>query len=179
MSTMRAPSIACRSGFALFAVCGIVVLALPFWGTPLPRIVYNASDSVPRGWYAIDVDAVPHIGSLVLAHLPANVAALAAQRNYLPLRVPLLKPVAATASQRVCLRDRRLSIDGEIVAVALSADRRGRSLRAWSQCRRLRDGELFLLSTTNPASFDSRYFGPIKVDDVLGVARPLWTWSSP
>jgi hypothetical protein len=47
---------------------------------------------------------------------------------------------------------------------------------AWQQCRRLHDGELFLLSATNPASFDSRYFGPIAVSAVIGSAQPLWTW---
>jgi type IV secretory pathway protease TraF len=37
-------------------------------------------------------------------------------------------------------------------------------------CRRLEPGELFLLSVTNPASFDSRYFGPVSASAVIGVA---------
>ena len=41
------------------------------------------------------------------------------------------------------------------------------------------DGELFLLSATNPASFDSRYFGPVAVSAVIGSAQPLWTWGTP
>jgi type IV secretory pathway protease TraF len=52
-------------------------------------------------------------------------------------------------------------------------------MSAWQQCRRLSDGELFLLSTTNPASFDSRYFGPIAASAVIGAAHPLWTWNTP
>jgi len=56
----------------------------------------------------------------------------------------------------------------------LPADRMGRPLPSWQQCRRLESGELFLLSVTNPASFDSRYFGPIPASAVLGVAHPLW-----
>jgi type IV secretory pathway protease TraF len=55
----------------------------------------------------------------------------------------------------------------------------GRPLHAWSACRRLRPGELFLLSTTNPASFDSRYFGPVRADAVLGVAHPIWLEKRP
>ncbi|MBI3531959.1 MAG: S26 family signal peptidase, partial [Burkholderiales bacterium] len=43
----------------------------------------------------------------------------------------------------------------------------------------LHDGELFLLSATNPASFDSRYFGPIAASAVIGSAQPLWTWDTP
>ncbi|WP_426727429.1 S26 family signal peptidase [Enterobacter cloacae complex sp. 288G10] len=41
---------------------------------------------------------------------------------------------------------------------ALPADRLGRPLPSLQLCRRLQPGELFLLSATNPASFDSRYF---------------------
>ncbi len=59
-------------------------------------------------------------------------------------------------------------------AGALAADRWGRPLPSWPQCRRLRPGELFLLSVTNPASFASRYFGPVSAADVIGVARPVW-----
>jgi hypothetical protein len=60
-----------------------------------------------------------------------------------------------------------------------TVDGRGRPLSAWQQCRRLHDGELFLLSATNPASFDSRYFGPVAVSAVIGSAQPLWTWDTP
>ena len=42
-----------------------------------------------------------------------------------------------------------------------------------------RHGELFLLSVTNPASFDSRYFGPVSAASVIGVARPVWLESRP
>jgi type IV secretory pathway protease TraF len=66
-----------------------------------------------------------------------------------------------------------------VMATARTRDSAHRPLQAWPQCRRLSDGELFLLSDTNPASFDSRYFGPIAASAVLGTARPLWTWSEP
>ena len=69
--------------------------------------------------------------------------------------------------------DRELRIDGVPVAALLSTDRMGRPLPSWQQCRPLTDGELFLLSGTNPASFDSRYFGPIEVSAVIGAAQPI------
>jgi type IV secretory pathway protease TraF len=55
----------------------------------------------------------------------------------------------------------------------------GRPLPSWQQCRRLEPGELFLLSVTNPASFDSRYFGPVSASAVIGVAHPVWLESRP
>jgi type IV secretory pathway protease TraF len=40
-------------------------------------------------------------------------------------------------------------------------------------------GELFLLNSSHPASFDSRYFGPLDRSFVIGKAVPLWTFASP
>ena len=115
----------------------------------------------------------------MLVPLPAEAAALAAQRSYLPTRIPLLKRVGAVAPQEVCVIGGSVRIDGVPSAAVLSADRWGRPLPSWSQCRRLRPGELFLLSVTNPASFDSRYFGPVSASAVIGVARPVWLESRP
>ena len=76
--------------------------------------------------------------------------------------------------QPVCVTGGVVHTDGVPVATVLRVDGMGRPLLAWPSCRRLRPGELFLLSTTNPASFDSRYFGPVRVSAVLGIAHPLW-----
>ncbi len=158
---------------------GIAALTWPSVHTPIARIVYNPSDSVPRGWYRIGPHDSLHVGSIVLARLPADAAALAAQRGYLPKHIPLLKRIGAMAPQQVCIEKHIVRIGGVAEAVALTVDGRGRPLSAWQHCRRLHDGELFLLSATNPASFDSRYFGPIAVSAVIGSAQPLWTWGTP
>lgn len=146
------------------------------------RIVYNASDSVARGWYRvgrIDSAASLHVDSIVLARLPAGVASFAAQRGYLPKGVPILKRIGAMAPQSVCVRGHVVCIDDAAVAMARAHDGAHRPLPAWTPCRPLAEGELFLLSDTHPDSFDSRYFGPIAVSAVLGIARPVWTWGTP
>ena len=171
-----------RIVLAALSACGLAALAWASFVQPLPRLVYNPSDSVAAGWYRIDpldhrAGLLPRplsVGSIVLVPLPAEAAALAAQRSYLPTRVPLLKRVGAVAPQHVCIVDAMVWMDGVPVATALAADRLGRQLPSWPQCRRLRPGELFLLSVTNPASFDSRYFGPVNASAVIGVARPVW-----
>ncbi|WP_296752848.1 S26 family signal peptidase [Thiobacillus sp.] len=175
-----------RIAQAGLSACGLAALAwasfLPDHMRPLPRLIYNPSDSVAVGWYRVDpldrrADSLPPplaVGSIVLAQLPADAAELAAQRGYLPARIPLLKRVGAVSPQRVCIVGRSVRIDGVPVAAVLPADRMGRPLPSWQQCRLLHPGELFLLSTTNPASFDSRYFGPIVASDVIGVAHPVW-----
>jgi conjugative transfer signal peptidase TraF len=167
-----------RRAVALFTVLGIAALAWPLVHTPVARIVYNPSDSVPPGWYRIVPTDSLHVGSIVLARLPADAAALAAQRGYLPEHIPLLKRIGAMSPQQVCIEKHIVRIDGVAVTGVRATDGRGRLLSAWQQCRPLRDGELFLLSATNPASFDSRYFGPIADSAVIGSAQPLWTWDT-
>lgn len=166
----------------LFAVMALAVMALCA-SAAMPRgqvlVVYNASDSVPRGWYGIVPAGSLRVGSIVLARLPAAAAALAAQRGYLPASVPILKRIGAMGPQSVCVHEHIVEVDGVVTAVARSHDGAGRPLQVWPQCRRLVEGELFLLSSTNPASFDSRYFGPVDLEAVIGSALPLWTWSTP
>lgn len=187
MSSSRASTLALGSAAAV----ALAALAWASFAKPLPRLVYNPSDSVPVGWYRVDLmlqqptsDAIPEpaplqVGSIVLVRLPAHAAALAAQRGYLPLQVPLLKRVGALAPQRVCITGQALRIDGHTEATTLRTDRLGRPLHGWPQCRRLRAGEVFLLSATNSASFDSRYFGPVRSVDVIGTAHPLWLEAQP
>jgi len=162
-----------RIVLAVLSTCGLAALAWASFVPPVAHLIYNPSDSVPVGWYRIRPAGPAHIGNIVLTRLPADVAALAAQRGYLPAHIPLLKRVGAVAPQHVCIVDGRVRIDGVPVAAVLSTDRMGRSLPFWRQCRPLADGELFLLSTTNPASFDSRYFGPIQASAVIGTAQSI------
>ena len=168
-----------RAAVILCMDIGLAALLMPLAIPNRVQIVYNPSDSVPRGWYRIGPADSLQVGSIVLVRLPAQAAALAGQRGYLPLGIPLLKRIGAVASQRVCIDGTSVRIDDVAVAAVMRADGRGRSLFAWQQCRRLAHGELFLLSNTNPASFDSRYFGPIRAADVIGGAQPIWTWGTP
>ena len=168
-----------RIVLASLSACGLAALAWAAFVQPLPRLVYNPSDSVPIGWYRIGSSDALHVGAIVLTTLPPDVAALAAQRRYLPARVPLLKRVGAVAPQHVCVFDALVWIDGVPVAAVLAAARLGRPLPSWPHCRRLEAGELFLLSSTNPVSFDSRYFGPVRAAAVIGVAHPLWLEKRP
>lgn len=168
-----------RTAVILCMDIGLAALLVPLAIPNRVHLVYNPSDSVPRGWYRIVPTDSLQVGRIVLARLPVQAAALAAQRGYLPAGIPLLKRVGAVAPQRVCVDGASVRIDDVAVAAVTLADRRGRPLSAWSQCRRLAQGELFLLSGTNPASFDSRYFGPILASNVIGRAQPIWTWDGP
>jgi conjugative transfer signal peptidase TraF len=158
----------------LLTIGSLAALGWTALSTSSLQVVYNASASVPPGWYRITPAGEPAVGDLVLVRLPANAAALAAQRGYLPTQVPLLKTVIAVAPQHVCVHGVQVLVDGKAVATRLRQDRLGRPLPTWQACRQLVGDELFLLSTAHPESFDSRYFGPVSADAVIGRAQPLW-----
>ncbi|MBP6779273.1 MAG: S26 family signal peptidase, partial [Ottowia sp.] len=86
---------------AALSACGLAALAWAAFVQPLPRLVYNPSDSVAVGWYRVEplsqrAGSLPlplSVGSIVLIGLPPDAAALAARRGYLLTHVPLLKRV--------------------------------------------------------------------------------------
>lgn len=168
-----------RRMFVACMVIGVAALCMPAVVRFPARLVYNPSDSVARGWYRIGSPDSLHVGGTVLVQLPAGVAAFSAQRGYMPAGVPLLKRIGAVAPQSVCVGDGAVRIDGVLVAAVLAQDSAYRRLKPWAQCRTLAVGELFLLSNVHPASFDSRYFGPVDASAVIGSAHPLWTWGTP
>lgn len=141
---------------------------------PLPRLLWNASASMPVGLYAVQPGAYPGRGEIAVARLPAAVRDLAARRRYIPADVPLVKRVAGVAGDRVCAYGDAITIQGRRVAARLAGDRLGRPLPRWTGCFSLRDGAVFLLSSETPDSFDSRYFGSTRADEVIGKATLLW-----
>ncbi|WP_313027012.1 S26 family signal peptidase [Pseudomonas lopnurensis] len=68
-----------------------------------------------------------------------------------------------------------MRINGVLVARCLEWERQGRALPAWHTYRRLVGDELFLLSSTNPKSFDSRHLGQVSVGTVIVRAQLLWS----
>lgn len=140
---------------------------------PKPRLIWNPTASVPVGLYWRS-DAAVTRGDLVLAVPPSQVEVLAATRHYLPAGVPVIKRIAGEDGDEICVREHTIFINKEAVAVQLEKDSKGRPMPLWTGCRRL-TGEVFLLLADVPASFDSRYFGPVVRSAVLGKAIPLWT----
>ena len=151
----------------------VALLALSAVAELPTRLVWNASASVPVGLYAVRPADRIRTGVLVLVRPPERIAAYMDERRYVPRGVPLLKRVEALASDTVCRRGDIVTVNGEPRAVALAADRFGRPLPVWSGCRRLQNGQVFLLNRDAPESFDGRYFGVLPASLIIGRATPL------
>jgi conjugative transfer signal peptidase TraF len=135
-------------------------------------VIWNASPSVPVGLYFV-TQASPGVGDLAVLRLPPVVAAFAARRGYLPTSAYLLKPIVAVAGDLVCRFGEQIFVRGRFAAIAKAADDDGNVMPAWQGCRVLQTGEVFVLAD-HPASFDSRYFGPLDIASVMGRAVLLW-----
>lgn len=168
-----------RRGYAVLAAIGVVATTLTTVIDTPPRILWNASASVPIGLYSVQPAGVPEVGELVAVAPPRPLASWLAARGYLPPGVPLIKPVAATAGQRVCRSGTRIIVSGRTIGVARTRDSRGRALPVWQGCRTLRDGELFLMNAAVPNSLDGRYFGPVPVRKLIGRVSPILTRDAP
>jgi conjugative transfer signal peptidase TraF len=153
-----------------------IILLTTISSKPTPLLVWNASGSVPIGLYSVrptDHLAVP---DLVVALPPEPLAGFLAERGYLPRGVPLIKRVLALPGQTACRNDLTITVDGIDIGLARERDHRGRRLPAWTGCRVIEDGEVFLMNWDEPASLDGRYFGPIPRSAIVGRAAPIWTF---
>jgi len=158
---------------------GALLLVAPAVIDPRPRLIWNASASVPIGLYRARGVADLALGDLVAVEPPADLAAFLSDRGYLPRGVPLLKHVAALAGSVVCRDGTAVRVDGRPAAVARPADSRDRPLPTWSGCRTIAAGEVFLLNPEAVDSFDGRYFGPLPRDAVTARLAPIWIAANP
>lgn len=156
---------------------GVSCLLLAFGGLmqPTKRLILNTTASAPLGFYWL-AGQEPDVGDLALVRPPPPLARWMARRGYLPMNVPLIKRVAAVTGQIVCGDHGRVLIDGQTVAKVLLHDRLHRPLKGISGCRRVGEGEVFLLNSDAPHSLDGRYFGPLPRQAVVGRLHPIWTW---
>ncbi|MFN3945284.1 MAG: S26 family signal peptidase [Allosphingosinicella sp.] len=139
------------------------------------RLVWNVTESVPLGLYAVRPIGELKVADLVVSQPPEPLAAFLADGGYLGRGAPLLKRVAALPGQTVCRVGPVVTVDGETWAVARDRDRHGRPMPVWSGCLTLAESEVLLLNWEEPASLDGRYFGPLPRSSIVGRAVPLWT----
>ncbi len=164
-----------RPGYVLITFVSVVgVVAASCVKTPV-KLLWNVSASTPIGFYDLDPPGDLQVGDVVAVMPPKALAEFLVQRSYIGRDTPLLKHVAALPGQKLCRVGRVITVDGVPFGDALDRDRMGRDLPVWQGCRRIADGDVFLMNPSVHDSFDGRYFGPIPTSSVIGKATPLFT----
>jgi type IV secretory pathway protease TraF len=163
---------------AKFTAHVLIAMTVAFGGlatkplvNPNPVIIWNASDSVPVGWYLV-LKRQPKRHEIAVMKPSKWVQIYAAARGYLPWNAWLLKPVAAMHPSLICRFGQTVLVDATYAASANVMDQKHRHLPVWKGCQRLLGTQYFVLSRHHN-SFDSRYFGPIEQAQVLGTAFPF------
>ena len=157
-------------------LASIALSTLPIWMNFSTKLVYNPSASVAIGYYWVSelgANSVLKIGSHVVIPTPITYRLMAAKRHYLPINVPLIKKVVAISGDEICRQHQTVFINGKPVAVALIADKKGRRLPSWIGCFVLKNDEFFALMDAKD-SFDGRYFGALRTENIIGTATFIW-----
>jgi conjugative transfer signal peptidase TraF len=152
-----------------FQICGFV------------GVRFNTSPSLPVGVYITTTDS----GADLVEFCPAEpFASLAVTRGYRDAGIcgdgaaPLLKPVAASSGDVVELSAAGLSVNGILLpnTAPLLRDTKGRPLKAWPFGRYVvLPDTVWVASSYNPRSFDSRYFGPLSIAAIRYRLKPFLT----
>ena len=155
------------AGAAAVVVCAAALMQVA--APPNLLVLYNPSKSAPVGWYRIDANGRINRGAMVAAFAPDEARQLAHERGYLPSHIPLIKTVWAAGGEEICSEDGVVHAPNRPDIHALREDGSGREMPVWTGCIILQSDEVFLVSTDVQTSFDSRYFGPVSVKNVLGT----------
>ncbi len=144
----------------------------------------NFTPSYPLGLWQIEtLDRPVAVGDRVFICPPSGPAVdLARERFYLPRgrcpagTAPLIKTVVALAGQSIRVEGQVIIDDVPLAASTVHAqDTEGRPMKPWMGGI-VPKGEVFLHSDFG-GSYDSRYFGPLPADGILGLARELLTFT--
>ena len=144
----------------------------------------NGTHSFPVGLYFASRKR-PGKGDLVFVNPPPlPLFTLAKERGYLNVAYSptphLVKRLAGVAGDRVTIDSAGVEVNGIRLANSTpsNCDGAGRPLQPYVlKDHILGPGEVLLMSDYNPASFDSRYFGPLQATTIESVIKPLLTWN--
>lgn len=171
-----------RFGIAALAAAGL--LGLIAGGASLAGLRLNTTPSAPEGLWR--VSPLPSSGiarGAMVEVCPPDMPIVTVMRDraYLPPGrcepgvAPLLKPVAAVPGDQVTITQGNAIVNGRVLSQTAAAP----NVPGWpAGTYTVEPGTVWLFSSYSESSFDSRYFGPVPVANVSGLATPLITQNS-
>jgi conjugative transfer signal peptidase TraF len=163
----RAPVIVLGLWLGVFLVCGAFGLRV------------NTSPSLPIGLYRITPDERANLVEFCPAEPYASFAAARGYRSKGRCpdgASPLMKPAIAQTGDVVTVSETGLTVNGKLVpnTAPMRTDTHGRNMTPWpSGSYAVAAGSVWVASSYNIRSFDSRYFGPIRTADIRCHLKPL------
>lgn len=135
-------------------------------------IVYQSTDSMPKGWYVYTPVHFPlERNQIVVFKLTPYWQQYIVEHHWMVPDSLLMKPIVGIPGDKVCVYDHQVWINGQPDVLIVSDYAPGKPLPILNFCRELKPGEYFMMSHHIPRSFDSRYFGPIDQSQMVGLVH--------
>jgi conjugative transfer signal peptidase TraF len=166
-----------------FVLCiGVMAIAIVTAGLGF-GVRWNPTSSLPPGLYRVvsaDTD------TNLIAFCPTGSAQQdSILRGYRPKGMqcadhyaPIMKPIAARSGDIVTVTKKGISVNGKALpnTQQFAADNKKRAMNVWPEgTYAVAPGTVWVLSTYSKYSYDSRYYGPIELSQVIAHVKPLWT----
>ena len=171
-------------GQVLWLAIGAILIALLAAATRTDGLIFVATDSsCPIGIYHLVHQPLAR-GELVEACLPEAIASYGMARGYLasgecPNRAePVIKVIGALAGDRVDLSSEEIRVNGTAFPQSATRrrDSRERAVRTLPRgSYETTTDEVWIFGLRDARSWDSRYFGPVPVNAVLGPVEPVFS----
>ena len=158
-------------GAATVAICGTLMLGMT---SKVPLILYPITPSLPPGLYVRTFE--PPKVSMIAAFRVPEAAKLhkASIGETVHDDFLFMKPMVAAPGDHVCRQSSDgVFVNGIRVAPEIAQNRSELPLPLWLGCRRMLEDEFFTMSGHSISSFDSRNYGPIQREMILGTYRSL------
>ena len=168
--------------YAMYFGAGCVVLA---FACRVTGLVFNLTPSIPRGIYqTVSIPAKSQPGYFVLFCPDQRWPGFADNPNYRKSYLrncpdgeeALIKPVSAWPGDIVTATPIGVAVNGAILLNSMPElrDPFGKELHPYAYgSYRVPAGQVWVISSYSPRSFDSRYFGPIPVTAIRGWLKPI------
>lgn len=174
-----------KLAIGLWILAGLLMLTVGLLYTAGYRV--TLTPSLPRGIYRqspVDTNQL-HRGQIV-SFCPPDTAIFqeARRRGYIPSGycpgsyMPLFKPVVALPGDTVEVSSLGISVNGHLLKNSRlqAQDNQKRPMPPMPVgIYKVPPGFVWIISTHHPQSFDSRYFGAISIQYIVGRMWPAWT----
>jgi conjugative transfer signal peptidase TraF len=147
-------------------------------------IRFNLTPSLPLGFYITDHSPRANLVEFCPPGAPASISL---SRQYRTAGgcpdggAPLLKPVVAFPCDHVQVSADGIRVNGQLLpnSAGRFRDHLQRPLDPWPfGTYKVEPGTLWVISSFNTYSFDSRYYGAIPESSIRRHLRPLWTFAT-
>lgn len=154
-------------------MAGIILLGSSFFSTKYFTV--NLTDSIPKGIYLLKEPENLKKGDYIVFQIPENALSYIHGRKYLPkIATNLIKTVGALPGDRIEIIADKLMINGSPYGKINKFDSKGLKLPILKSEDLVLKQEEILPLAEKDKSFDGRYFGKIRIENISFKAKPLF-----